>query len=110
MDAFLQAACAGKGRIEVGSALKDVEDYIDSHFATEEKYMVQSDYPNRKQHTSEHMKYRIRSERMKTKFSMEGASDDFIREFQLEIVDWYKNHINKHDKKMAEFFKNKNIK
>ena len=109
MDKFLQAACDGKGSIESAAALKDVEDYTNSHFATEERYMLQMDYQNRKQHTSEHLKYRIIFARVKSQYAMEGASNDFIREFQLVIVNWYKNHINKHDKKMANFFKSRNI-
>ena len=107
MGDFLDASITGRGEAEAITALKNVEDYINSHFNLEEKYMLQFDYSEQKNHKSEHKKYKLKLKELKGKYNIEGASNDFIREFQLGIIDWYKNHIRVCDKKFAQFLKTK---
>ena len=107
MDKFLEASSGGRGGAEAISALKESEDYINTHFDTEERYMMQYDYPATKLHKAKHTKYRSKLKELKVKYNVEGASNNFIREFQLGIIDWYKNHINKFDKEFAAYLKTK---
>ena len=103
MDKYLEVICGGKGPAEAVTALKEVEDYVNFHFSTEEKYMLQYDYPSRKLHMSQHKAYKEKFNELKDKYGIEGASNDFLREFQLGIIDWYVNHIKNHDKIFADF-------
>ncbi|MFC1562525.1 bacteriohemerythrin [candidate division KSB1 bacterium] len=107
IDIFLEDIQANKGSVESVTALKEVEDYVHFHFSTEERYMLQYDYQNRKLHMSQHKIYRKKFEKLKTKYGIEEASTDFLREFQLSIIDWYMNHIQKHDKKLADYLSEK---
>ena len=103
MDQFLVATNIGKGHVEAVTALNEIEDYAKYHFATEEKYMLQENYPEYKLHETEHKKYKEKFKGLKDKFMLEGASSDFLRAFQLDIIDWYKNHIKKFDMNLARF-------
>ncbi len=109
MDDFLVATCEGKGDIESITALTEIEDYANIHFGTEEKYMLQYSYPNYKIQKAQHEKYKITFEGLRAKFSIEGASKDFLREFQIDIIEWYKNHVKKLDQEFADFLREKKL-
>ena len=49
--------------------------------------MLQYDYPNRKPHISQNKKYKEKFKELKAKYEIEDASKDFLREFQLGIID-----------------------
>ena len=58
VNALLDACSAGKGRAQVSSTVKFLNDYVDRHFAHEEQLQKQSGYPGYEAHHAFHEKYK----------------------------------------------------
>ncbi len=86
----------------LGKIFKELVDYADYHFETEEKYFDKFDYPQKEKHKLEHVKYTqkvldwyIQYNNGKIGISLEVT--DFL-------VSWWTNHILNVDKGYSEFF------
>jgi methyl-accepting chemotaxis protein len=77
--------------------IKQLADYTEYHFGEEEKYFTQTDYPDIKEHLSQHRKF---VKKIKT-FAKEVEDGDFTTSF--DIIDflkkWLLEHISKSDRK-----------
>ena len=107
VNELFDAMCAGKGREVIGKAVDELTRYTQTHFATEERLMLSTGYPDYRIHKKEH--------------------DDFVAhvsQFQAELVagkiavtvevsnylkDWLINHILNSDMKYSTYFNEKGI-
>ena len=55
---LLDACGAGKGREYMSKTIKFLNDYVDKHFANEERLQKNSGYPNFEAHKAFHEKYK----------------------------------------------------
>lgn len=106
---LLDAINTGKGAVEVGLILKFVEDYVKAHFSTEAKYMLKYGYPRYKEHMAKHGAYVKTFIDLKKMYILEGASPEFIDQFQSSLINWWYGHIENCDKDFAEFIRKKKI-
>ena len=77
--------------------------YAKTHFATEERFMQKTNYPEHAIHKAEHESFVAEVLKQVKKFE-EGNSDP--HDFALFLKDWLLNHIAISDKKYSPYLKN----
>lgn len=87
---------AGDGEDAVGDALDGLVDYIDTHFAREERYMEECGYPDIIPHAQKHR------DLARTVHSLKTLFEDDPREIENDAIlrflkNWLTNHILKAD-------------
>jgi hemerythrin len=81
--------------------------YIDEHFATEEKYMTELNYPHYDRHLKAHKEFAADYLKLENLFKREGTSSDFSLDFNVRLIDWLKDHVFNEDIVMANFIREK---
>ena len=91
----------------MGAVLDELIEYTQYHFATEERYMAECDYPEYEEHKRAHAKFVDRIQAFKRDFD-EGKAlrSTGITEF---LQDWWKGHILAVDKKYGPPFNAKGL-
>jgi len=80
--------------------IRSAVEYAKTHFATEEKYMTQVDYPDYAEHKGEHESFGVTVVQAVKEFEA-GKSDPL--ELARFLKQWLLNHIAKSDKKYAPY-------
>lgn len=87
---------------EIPAILKELTDYAEYHFATEEKYFTKFQYPAKDEHMLMHTAYKNEV----AKFISKQVGN--IYTLPYEIIDflenWWINHIQNADKKYVSWF------
>jgi hemerythrin len=99
------AMTQGKGSAILKSLLERLVGYTQVHFATEEKYMKQWNYPGYVYHKGEHDAFVKKVADFKTKF--DAGQTTLSIDILIFLKEWVFNHILGTDKKYGPFF-NKN--
>ncbi|MEK6776135.1 MAG: bacteriohemerythrin [bacterium] len=102
---LLDACGQGKGIEEVGKIIGFLEDYVVTHFSTEEKYMTQYDYPDQLTHKGQHRHFINNFSDLKKQFETDGAGVHIVILTNRVVVDWLNSHIRKVDKALGTFLK-----
>ncbi|MBI3397998.1 MAG: hemerythrin family protein [Deltaproteobacteria bacterium] len=102
---LLDACTQGKGKEEVGSVIKFLEDYIITHFNAEEAIQKKNGYPDYETHKGLHDEFRKNFSELKNRFETKGAGLYLVLLTNRTIVDWLINHIGKMDKAIGAFLK-----
>ncbi|RKZ85975.1 MAG: hypothetical protein DRR19_15595 [Candidatus Parabeggiatoa sp. nov. 1] len=98
---------SGKTDETVAEMMNFLENYVITHFATEEQYMKQYDYPHYAAHKAQHLQFRENVYKLKQDYQTRGGHLHFILQIQREIVDWLIYHIGQSDTKLGQFLKDK---
>ena len=85
-------------------ALGFLSEYTVTHFANEEKLMIESDYPGYEEHKAIHDTFIKDVVVFVTRFKKEGASDAIYDTIHNFIIAWLKEHIIGKDKHMADHY------
>lgn len=104
INKFESSMLGGTGRDVVLDVLKFLEIYTKIHFATEEKYMQEYNYPNISEHQAQHKDFIDYIQKIKGAFSQNITHNDIIS-FHKKILDWYVDHICKTDKLLGKFLR-----
>jgi hemerythrin len=81
--------------------LQRLEDYTVTHFALEEQYMQELDYPGRIEHMQEHARFRKEiSKLVKGDQELDALFRDIISTF---LTEWLTRHVFGIDKNLEEF-------
>lgn len=95
------AMLQGRGKQMLGKIMKGLSEYIDEHFATEEKYFARFNYPETKNHVREHAEFIEK---------INGFKQDLLRgkqDITIEMIDflseWLSNHILIIDKQYEQY-------
>jgi len=83
--------------------------YTNEHFATEEKYMIELNYPNYDRHLKAHKEFIEDYLNLEKVFKNDGLSSDFSLDFNVRIIEWLKNHVFKEDIILADFIRKKEV-
>lgn len=103
VDMLLDACNQGKGKQEVGHLLGFLEDYVLTHFAVEERLMIDRVYPAFREHKAEHDYFISQLNQLKFKFRADGAAVNVVLLAVNVSVSWLQNHIRKTDKAVGRF-------
>ena len=101
LDKMYVALSQGKGNKVIGVILIDLNLYIKTHFAAEEKLMIIHNYPEYEVHKKEHEALAREVVDLFKKFNTgESVSAIAVGKF---LKDWLNNHIKKTDKQLGSF-------
>ena len=91
-----------KAQEQLQPILKGFIDYADYHFATEEKYFNQFNYPGKDVHIQAHRAYTGKVQALLKK----SAEDTTLVSVQLMdfVEDWWIQHVTMMDQQYAQFF------
>ncbi len=93
-----------KNPITNGMKIKEMifflEEYVKSHFATEEAFMRVKKYDYMDQHLREHKFFTIEFLKLKENYLKNGITLEIKLKLNSLLVDWLINHISKVDKKL----------
>ena len=84
---------------KVVDIVTDLDSYIDEHFKFEEKLMKKNDFPESKEHLSEHNDLRIKMDKMNI-FDVKNH-EEFFSDLLIYLIEWLTNHIMKIDKNLG---------
>lgn len=105
VNSLVDAMGEGKGKKEIDKVLKFLEDYVVTHFRTEETYMNRYKYPNYPSHKAEHEGFVKAFIDFEKDLETHGASSLLTVKVGCWLSDWLINHISKVDKAMGAFLK-----
>ena len=92
LERLLRGIVGGE-REEVGRLLEFLGTYVVSHFGAEERWMVQSGYPDYAGHKSEHDRFMQDYLRMQVEFEQKGPTVLMGMRVNNWVADWLKRHI-----------------
>jgi len=88
---------------EVEPIFKELFDYADYHFGTEENYFKLYNYPHKNEHIGTHNVYREKMRGLKDKYDQE-KNPEILFEIANFLNDWWIWHINHIDKEYTKYF------
>jgi hemerythrin-like metal-binding protein len=78
------------------------------HFATEERYLVQADFPDFKQHVLEHISFIMKT--LELSLNVKDGAPDSRQELLKYIKSWYSSHVLGLDRQYIPYLAAKGIK
>ena len=93
---------------EVSEAVRFFDEYVNEHFAYEEKYMKEHDYPDFNEHKKRHKDFIKRNIDFKKKLKSGAEPRELILDIETYIGQWWIKHIGKEDQKYHDFIDSKN--
>ncbi len=104
---LLDACVQGKGKDEVLSILKFLDDYVIVHFTAEEGLQKRYNYPNYTSHKTLHAEFKKSIYDIKKMIKDEGFGPHLIFRMHRTVVDWWFEHIGRADKEFGSFLQGK---
>jgi hemerythrin-like metal-binding protein len=95
----------GRGAItrDVIVAIEFLEDYARTHFAYEEKYFINHNFPESTQHHEEHAKFLRAVAVMRQELSSKGATLKLANDISKFMADWLLTHVRNIDHRYSAF-------
>jgi len=103
---LLEACQEGKGKEAVRETLAFLGEYVRTHFATEEKLMVQYGYPGFAAHRKLHEGFTEAFLGLQ-KEAERNVGVALVTQVNKTVVDWWVNHILKVDRELGAFLRTK---
>ena len=99
---LMNAIDGGKGATQVLEVLGFLDDYTVAHFHDEEMIMMENSYPYLELHRGEHAQFRRDLERLKSRITTEGFTQQNIKLTSRTLLRWLIQHICTTDKALAD--------
>jgi hemerythrin-like metal-binding protein len=77
--------------------------YAEHHFATEEKLMLEVEYPGYEAHKAKHEEFKISVKGMGQDLIEKGATDELADRIDVFLINWVLDHIKGVDQEMGAF-------
>ena len=88
----------GQGTERLGRVLNGLIGYVGTHFAHEEEFFTQTDYPDAEEHIREHHDFSEKIHAIQERYN--GGHFDALSQSTLELAkNWLHNHVMDMDKK-----------
>ncbi len=101
LDDAVSQGHRSKKTVPPTDVLSEMIDYLEYHFSTEEKYMIEFDYPEYDAHRAEHELFVGKVTTFTEEFRK--GKKDLSNDILLFLADWYLNHIKNTDAKFGPF-------
>jgi hemerythrin len=105
INALLEACEDNRGRDEVGRVIDFLEEYVVTHFSTEENRMFAAGYPEYRQHKAEHAIFIERVADVKHKFRSDSAAPDVLHLATRTLMEWLDVHIRRTDRRLGDYIR-----
>jgi hemerythrin len=93
MDDLIELMKQGQGRSQIEPLLEKLAGYTGTHFAHEEKCMVQYACPVAGANVVAHKKFVGMVAELRKQFDTDGASSLLVMDLQHELLTWFTSHI-----------------
>jgi hemerythrin len=100
---LLDAMWDGKGKTVIQTKLRFMANYVATHFATEETYMVRYNFPDYPIHKKAHDDFTVRVVDFLKVYEWEGARIDTLVSVVQRLGTWTRDHIRDLDQEMGKF-------
>ena len=100
IDNLYQAILESKGNEALAGVFANLNNYVNTHFAEEEKHFKEFNFPGAAAHTSLHLNFKKELSDMENK----AADDDTTVKLLFFLENWWINHILDIDKRYSDFF------
>lgn len=101
---FLAKLKEHAGRVDAIKMLDYLDEYVEFHFGEEEKLQEEISYPGLAEHRKKHEELR---NTVKELYHMlneeEGPTEAFVKQVEVNVVDWLIRHIQGFDRSVAEY-------
>ncbi|NLK03736.1 MAG: hemerythrin family protein [Clostridiales bacterium] len=87
----------------IGELLEFLDSYTKEHFADEEKYMREINYPEYEQQRKAHSAFIAQLSDLRENYKTSGGNLLVIINANKMVIDWLTKHISTMDKKIGEF-------
>ena len=102
---YISAVNQNRGHKEIETAIHLLEEYANTHFATEEKYMLQYGYHNHESHKNEHEKFRKIIKSLSLEYIIEDKSHELAKKIKSVLEGYIKIHVPSFDVPFAMFLR-----
>jgi len=100
----LIVACReGKGKEVIGTMLDFMIEYVTSHFAEEERFMMLYNYPDQVAHRKEHREMFAKVEEVRSELRERGATVSVVTSINHTLLNWLIRHVKQTDIQLARF-------
>jgi hemerythrin len=99
----------GKGKDHIGSGIKFLADYTVQHFADEEAYMKEYDFPAYLEHKKAHDDFVEDVSQFIGKFETEDVGSDLVISVITKLGQWTRDHIRGMDQELGSFLVTRGI-
>jgi hemerythrin len=105
VNSLFSACSDGKGRKQITETMNFLQNYVNTHFADEEKLQRHCAYPGYIEHKKLHSDFAITFLDYKKQLETEGPMISLVIKFNSFVSNWLINHIGKEDKKIGEYIR-----
>lgn len=109
VNAFLDSVENADNNDEVDAVVSFLEDYVGTHFDTEESAMRKHDYPLYDEHLAQHRHFSETVAYLKEKY-LEwgwGSTSSLKTMLQRKLVNWLIEHVSVSDRKLGAYLQDK---
>jgi hemerythrin len=99
-----------QGEVRTATTLDFMIDYTDFHFSTEEKHMMEQNYPGLEHQKQQHAEFKNHLKQLVEDFEEEGPTKALSTSINVFLLKWLIKHIKGVDLKFGEFLNEKGIK
>ncbi|WP_029893408.1 bacteriohemerythrin [Desulfohalovibrio reitneri] len=101
INELFEAYMAGREREHLAATIRELSDYAGYHFATEERLMLEHDYPETSAHLDQHLEFTDRVLGFLGDYA--AGKNDLSAELLDYLTDWWTSHVSGTDKKLGDF-------
>lgn len=88
---------------QVKETMAFMQQYVVSHFAYEEQYQRQMNYPYFEEHRKIHEEFKDEVNKFAVKLEQEGYPEELVQQLGGKLLAWLINHVTATDLKMAKY-------
>ncbi|MCK4970964.1 MAG: hemerythrin family protein [Thermoplasmata archaeon] len=107
MNELDRAVKHSRGVPKIIKTLDFLIEYTDFHFGTEEKNMVEMDYPQYEYHSGQHREFVSTLKNLEMDFEEEGATEALAESINTFMFNWLVKHIKTVDVQFGRFLDDK---
>jgi len=105
VDALSEIQILKLKKAELFQLLIDLQAYLSCHFDLEEKYMIDTNYPEFASHKADHDKVLQDTKNILTQYNVDVSPSEIAMELVNYMQNWFLDHYSNIDVKMAEYLK-----
>lgn len=104
INKLVKACEENGGKLQAIKMLDYLAEYVDFHFADEEKLQEEVAYPGLEEHKKKHEEFRTAVKELHEMLKEEeGPSEAFVKAVNKNVIDWLYGHIKGFDSSVAAF-------